>query len=104
MKRPDVTFSITVNPVQRVYPCATRLAKESEGFFGFHDSTHCPECRYVQSGYELWGENGHKQGHADNRAQLAHMLRYHAGKQWRMKDGRIMGYRFDVGGMITYLG
>ncbi len=104
MRKPDVVFNIIVSPVSRLYPCAARIAKEQQGFFGFHDSQRCPDCKTLPAGYELWGENGHCQGHVDDRAHLAHMLRSKASKQWRMQDGRIMGYRFDRGSEITYLG
>lgn len=103
MRKPDVTFVIRVCPMSVLSPCAARIAKEREGFFGFHDSNRCANCHIVPGGFELWGENGHCQGRAATRPLLAHMLRNRALKQWRTQDGRLMGYIFRKGGQVTYL-
>ena len=105
MKRSDVHFNIYVSPVRRLHWCDEARKEYDNGYSGFHQSHKCPNCRYEETGFEMWGENHHLQGSAPNRARLAHWLRHKAKEQWRMKDGsnRIMGYRFKVGSTQTYL-
>ena len=38
MKRPDISFTITVNAVVHVYGCRERQSQEARGYFGFHDT------------------------------------------------------------------
>ncbi len=108
MRKPDITFKVYVCPIVRVHHCATVREQESRGLFGFHSSAHCPDCQCATSGYELWGENGHLQGRADTRAQLAHVLKAHARKQWigsklGPNPGALFGYVFRVGSEQRYL-
>lgn len=49
-------------PIFRVQSCKAKLAEEARGLIGFHRFTDCPDCRVIPEGFELWGENGHKQG------------------------------------------
>lgn len=103
MQRPTHIFKIVVNPTFHVHHCAVYQDQESRGLFGFHYYRECPDCRVEPTGYEFWGENGHKQGCASNdRFELARRLRYLAGKQWRMKSGGIMGHRIVKGQPIYY--
>ena len=104
MKRPDSTFTVTVNPVFTVAGCEEKQALEARGCFGFHNYRDCPNCRVMPRGYEFWGENGHKQGGATDRAGLLHWISRKAREQWRMKAGRLMGYRFRKGQAIYYQG
>ncbi|MFN7640335.1 MAG: hypothetical protein ACK5PR_01145 [bacterium] len=104
MTRPDITFTITVNPIVYVYSCAERKAEEDRGSFGFHNSDRCPNCVTREAGYEFWGENGHMQGSANNRAGMVHWIGLKAKQQWRTKGHRLMGYRFITGGTLRYLG
>lgn len=103
MNRPHITFTITVNPIVHVYTCPERKAQEDRGSFGFHDSEHCPNCVTRSAGYEFWGENGHMQGSASDRAGLVRWISLKAKEQWRTRDHRIMGYRFATGGTLRYL-
>ena len=104
MNRSDITFTITVNPVTYVYACQERRALEERGLFGFHDSPRCPNCRLIDRGYEFWGENGHCQGSANDRAGMIWWIASKAKQQWRTKQQRIMGYRFVKGGVLRYCG
>lgn len=105
MKKPDVYFTITVNPVFHVYHCAEYQAQEERGLFGFHNWGKCPNCRVEPGGYEFWGENGHKQGGSPNsRHELAHRLRYQASRQFRQVDGRLQGTRIKAGSALYYVG
>ena len=72
--------------------------------FGFHNSDRCPNCVTREAGYEFWGENGHMQGSASNRAGMVHWIGLKAKQQWRTKGHRLMGYRFITGGTLRYLG
>lgn len=109
-RRPDYTFLITVSPVRDVYPCAERLAEESRGMFGFHDSERCAECKYVERGWELWTEQLHLCGRARTREELVHVIKARVVKQWRATTaveypkGSLIGYQFRMGGQLTYLG
>ncbi len=67
-------FFITVNKSRRLFPCKARRDKEASGFFGFHDSDACPDCRYENHGWELWGQNGHPQGCISPDQNLQEML------------------------------
>ncbi len=104
MNRPDITFTITVNPIVYVYSCAERKAQEDRGSFGFHDSERCPNCVTREAGYEFWGENGHLQGSVSDRGGMEHWIALKSKEQWRTQDHRLMGYRFIDGGTIRYLG
>lgn len=105
IRKPDVSFVITICPVFDVFGCAAKMADEARGFFGFHQFTQCHECSVVSRGYEFWGENGHLQGHSPaDRRELAARLRYLAAKQTRMRDGRIMGNRIQMGQAQYYVG
>ena len=98
MKKADCFFVVRVCERWTVRGCAEKHMQEARGLYGFHDFTRCPKCEVRFAGWEFWGENGHKQGSAETREMLAHWLRYQARRQWLMKDGRTMGYRFRVGG------
>jgi hypothetical protein len=100
--RAEVYFVVSVSESWRLVGCAAKRDQEAHGLFGFHSFTSCPDCVLTFEGWELWGENGHKQGAAKDRAGLAHMLRYRAMRPWRMQDGRLMGYRFKRGGKIYF--
>jgi hypothetical protein len=100
MLKPDVYFIVTVCERWRLHSCPAKLAEESRGLFGFHFFESCPDCVRTFEGWELWGENGHKQAFAPDRASLAHQLRWKALRPWRMKDGRLMGYKFRRGSRI----
>lgn len=102
MRKPDCVFVVRVCERWMLRGCAEKQAQEARGLFGFHLFESCPDCVLEFAGWEFWGENGHKQGAASDRAQLVHWLRYTATKQWNMKDGRIMGYRFRRGGRYIY--
>lgn len=110
MQKPDYVFVITVHPVFRVIACAAKLEQELNGMFGFHQFTTCPNCQVISEGYELWGENGHKQGKLSDRRILAYWLKNNAIKQWRTSTdqeypkGSLIGYRFKVGGALYYKG
>jgi hypothetical protein len=98
MKRPDCYFTVTVCESWRLTACQKKRDLEARGMFGFHLYESCPDCSMEFHGWEFWGENGHKQGIASDRAQLCFWLRLQALKQWVMKDGRVMGYKFRRGG------
>lgn len=104
MRKPDVTFQVTVSPTFHVYGCDEKRAQESRGLFGFHQYTSCPNCRVVSSGFEVWGENGHRQATLATRDNMRYWVHLKAREQWRMKDGRIMGYRFRMGSPLYYVG
>jgi hypothetical protein len=104
MKRPDAVFTITINPRFYVTGCAEKNAQEERGVFGCHQYTTCPNCKVTSDGYEFWGENGHKQGSADDHGHMRYWVGLKARHQWRMQDGGIMGYRFRKGGNIYYIG
>jgi hypothetical protein len=104
MKRSDVFFKIVVSPVFTVCGCAVKQEQESRGFMGFHAFQSCPNCKVESRGFEFWGENGHRQGQASDRAGMAFWVGHKARHQWRMVDGRLMGYRFVVGRPIFYQG
>jgi hypothetical protein len=69
-------FNIHVSPVVRVSGCAEKRAQEERGLFGFHMFDSCPNCVKVAEGWEGWGENGHLQFSAGDRAQLTHVMKY----------------------------
>ncbi len=102
MKKSDVVFFVSVHRVYRVVGCDTKRDQETRGLFGFHNYDRCPNCRMIPSGWEMWGENGHKQGIAENTAQLAHWLKTTARRQWKIQDGKIMGYRFRLNAAMYY--
>ena len=110
MQKPDYVFTITVSPVARVIGCAAKREQESRGMFGFHQFTNCLKCQVIDEGFELWGENGFRQGGAKNYKHLAHCLKARAIKQWRATTnkeypkGSLIGYRFKVGGAMYYKG
>jgi hypothetical protein len=104
MKRPDINFTIIVNPVVHVYGCRERQSQETRGYYGFHDSERCPNCRTIDTGFEFWGENGHCQGSAPNRERMVHWIAIKAKQQWRTQGGQLMGYRFVKGGTLRYCG
>lgn len=56
-KRP---FLITVQPRYSLKRCPLLIAEEARGFFGHRRD--CPECVKTLEGYDLQGENGHRQG------------------------------------------
>lgn len=89
-------FLITVSPVQVLDACSIKVDQEKRGLFGFHDFTHCTDCSKHPNGFELWGENGHRQGtfHGDHRG-LADLLKY----RYRLRNER-----FRRGSMITLQG
>ena len=110
LQRPNVAFVVTVSPVYVVHSCAAKLAEEKRGIFGCH-SWHpnsfkpCQECKVTFRGYELWGDNGHCQGEAKDRKDLAWLLRHLAGKRWPADAGGLMGFRFKRSrGSIYYQG
>lgn len=88
-------FTITVSPAQTLRSCAEKLAEESEGLYGWHNYSACPNCVKIPEGFEFWGENGHMQAKAHDREQLIQMLKY------RAKTGQ---FRFRRGSLITYRG
>jgi len=45
-------------------------AEEKRGLHGFHDYSHCVACKLSPDGWELWGENGHLQGHIPQGSDL----------------------------------
>jgi len=104
MNKSDVFFRVTVHPVAHVLHCELSRAQQRRGLFGFHYYTSCPDCRVVDDGWELWGENQHLQGATKDRPHLTHMLRTMAQRPWRMKDGRLMGFQFRLGRKIHYRG
>lgn len=104
MKKPDQVFVIVVNESARVFSCAEKIAQESRGMMGFHNFEKCPNCRIESEGFELWGDNGHRQGGASDRPQLVRTIARLAKQQWRMKSGGLMGYRFRRGGKLFYAG
>ena len=57
-----IRFTMYLQRVFVVHGCATKRAEEQRGLMGFHDIKRCPACVIVPDGFELWGENGHKQG------------------------------------------
>jgi hypothetical protein len=106
IKRPDLTFMVNVCTVEDIYPCEARKADEARGFFGFHNSDKCPDCKIIPRGWEMWGENGHLQGQAHDREHMVYWIGYKAKQQWPTQAVRngIMGYRFRKGGTLRYLG
>jgi hypothetical protein len=104
MRKPDVTFAVTVSRVSRVIGCQKKQDEENRGLFGFHSFASCPDCQVIPYGWEMWGENGHCQGSAPTREQLTHWLRVKARSQWKTQAGLMMGYRFRVGSTIYYRG
>lgn len=102
--RPDSTFMVTVCPVYRVHSCQAKLDQESRGLMGFHSFTTCPDCKLTSEGWEMWGENGHKQASAPSRERLIHWVSIKAKEQWKMRAGGIMGYRFQQGSPMYYRG
>lgn len=104
MRKPDLTFTVTVSPVCRVIGCGAQQEQESRGLFGFHPFFSCPDCRVIPDGWEIWGENGHKQASPSTREGLVHWVKLKARSQWKTQAGLVMGYRFVVGSTIYYRG
>lgn len=111
MRKPDHVFTITVHLVYVLVSCDEKQAEEAKGLFGWHPFTTCKACKLIFNGYELWGENGHCQGHISRgRNHLAACLRMRASKQWvaqtdvEYPKGALIGYRFKVGGPLYYRG
>ncbi len=77
-------FNIRVSPVVRVIGCAEKQAQEKRGVFGCHMFESCPNCQKVAEGFEGWGENGHLQFSAKDRAHLTHVMKY-----------QVMRHRYD---------
>jgi len=102
MRKSDVFFTVTVQPVFYVTSCPEKLAQESRGAFGCHLFASCPNCQVAAAGWEFWGENGHRQGSARDREHLTYWLKRKAREQWKTQDGRLMGYRFRVDGPNYY--
>jgi len=100
MLRPDRTFHIVVSPTVHLTPCAAMLEQQRRGLFGFHLFASCPDCHKEYAGFQCWGENGHLQGSASDRAGLVRWIGYKARQQWRSVDGSLLGYRFSLGGRI----
>ena len=53
-------FNAYVCELYGVHRCQEYKDEESRGLFGFHPKT-CSDCKRVFLGWEIWGENGHKQ-------------------------------------------
>ena len=100
--RADVHFVVKVCESWQLQSCAAKQDQEARGLFGFHRFESCPNCVRTFNGWKLWGENGHCQGNAKDRADLAHLLRRMASRPWPMKDGRLMGFRFRRGSREFY--
>jgi hypothetical protein len=90
-------FRITVCPSFYVIGCKEKAAQESRGLFGFHSFTSCPDCELIAKGYEFWGENGHLQSSAPDRASMCWQVGHMAKKVWSMQGGGLMRYKFRVG-------
>lgn len=56
-------FHITISKSRRLYPCKDMIDQQKRGLFGFHNFNECNNCTRLFVGWELWGQNGHKQGH-----------------------------------------
>jgi hypothetical protein len=104
MRKPDLTFTVTVSPVCRVIGCQEQRDQESRGLFGFHSFATCPNCQVIPDGWEMWGENGHKQAAPSTRELMIHWVKLKARSQWRTQVGLLMGYRFRAGSTIYYRG
>lgn len=102
MNKPDVVFNVRVCPVFYVTGCATKQTEESRGLFGFHSYRTCPDCKVFAKGFELWSNDNYCQGVAIDRRMLQYVIKRLARKQWRMRDGRMMGYHFANGGPLFY--
>ena len=63
---PRPPFQITIRPVKWLTPCAAYHAEQARGLIGFHNSDKCPDCKIEAGGFDLWGENGHLQGHCND--------------------------------------
>ncbi len=64
---PAQEFIITVRPVRRLFLCAGAIEERTKGLIGFHAYERCPDCKVMDAGFELWGENGHLQGTSPER-------------------------------------
>lgn len=104
MRKPDLTFLVTVSPVCRVIGCQKKQDEENRGLFGFHSFTTCPDCQVIPDGWQMWGENGHMQAAPSTREWMAHWIKVKAREQWKTKAGLLMGYRFRVGSTLYYRG
>ena len=58
---------------------------------GFHLFATCPNCQCIPEGWEMWGENGHRQASAPTRERLIHWIKTKAREQWPMQAGGING-------------
>jgi len=98
-------FRIYVHPTFVLHPCKGYLDERSRGLIGFHDPK-CTECSRDSEGYELWGENGHKQGGVSgDRADLVDYLRYRVQNEYYGRDSRYKTRAvFRRGRPVTYLG
>lgn len=84
-------FQVTVTPAYFVHACSARLEQESRGSYGFHDSHRCSDCAIEFDGFELWGENGHKQGSCRTLDHVAHAI-------------KVSNFRSKAGGNSFYVG
>ena len=82
-----MTFTVYVCPTFIVNGCATKRDEEKRGLMGFHSFERCPACEVIPLAFDLWGENGHKQGSipydSTNPLALAEMIVH------RMRDSRL---------------
>lgn len=104
MKRPDAVFVVTVMPVFDVYGCEKKRAQEARGLFGCHLYKSCPNCRVIQRGWEMWGQNGHMQASASTVERRNHWIAIKVLEQWTTQHSGTMGYQFRVGSPIYYVG
>lgn len=111
VSKPEHTFRMTVSPVYTVFGCQEKRDDEAHGLMGFHRYASCPACRLRFDGWEVWGENGHRQAAPKTRQQLLHYLKIKAREQTRVSGrdyyqpkGSRLGFRFERGSAIYYRG
>ena len=100
----DCIFTVTVSRRILVHSCREKVEQERRGLFGFHLAERCAECRLENDGFECWGSNGHLQASPATRELLVHWIKLQARREWRMQDGRSMGFRFRAGRPLYYRG
>lgn len=100
-KRP---FKVYVCRTFVLTPCDAYRAERGRGCYGFHPHG-CPDCKREHEGFELWGENGHRQGGVrGDRAELVSLLKYRVRSEYfGSLASRLTRPVYACGRDITYL-
>ena len=89
-------FKTSVCEVYALHRCEEYKAQEDRGVYGCHPR-NCSLCKREFVGWELWGENGHKQGHLTSIGGwpvptrkkfiewIAHLAKMELGKRYPMQ-------------------